>query len=99
MDKYLDNSNNSNSGLDNVGNLSRHTYDYSKEKSYQAELKVFKQKLSNKIHKFNPQKMTDSFDNTINLLWFQHLVSKKHPKDYVAIYNDLNISYENHDFE
>ena len=91
MDKYLDNSNNSSSGLDNVGNLSRQTFDYSKEKSYQEELKNFKLKLSNKIHKFNPQKTTDSFDNTINLLWFQHLVNKKHPKDYVALYNNLNL--------
>ena len=99
MDKYLGNSNNSSSGLDNVGNLSRQTYDYSKEMSYQEELKNFKLKLSNKIHKFNPQKTTDSFDNTINLLWFQHLVNKKHPKDYVALYNNLNLSYENHDFE
>jgi len=99
MDKYLGNSNNSSNGLDNVGNLSRQTYDYSKEKSYQEELKNFKLKLSNKIHKFNPQKTTDSFDNTINLLWFQHLVNKKHPKDYVALYNNLNLSYENHDFE
>ena len=99
MDKYLDNSNNSSSGLDYVGNLSRQTFDYSKEKSYQEELKNFKLKLSNKIHKFNPQKTTDSFDNTINLLWFQHLVNKKHPKDYVAIYNNLNLSYDNHDFE
>ena len=54
MDKYLDNSNNSSSGLDNIGNLSRQTYYYSKEKSYQEELKNFKLKLSNKIHKFNP---------------------------------------------
>ena len=35
MDKYLDKSNNSNSGLDNVGNLSRQAFDYNKEKSYE----------------------------------------------------------------
>tara|TARA_B100000925_G_C21976002_1_gene460172 strand:+ start:1264 stop:1563 length:300 start_codon:yes stop_codon:yes gene_type:complete len=99
MDKYLDKSNNSNSGLDNVGNLSRQAYNYNKEKSYENELHLFKQKIMTKLHKFNPQRINDSFDNTLNLLWFQHLMNKKQPKDYVAIYNDLNITYENHELE
>lgn len=99
MDKYLDKSNNSNNGLDNVGNLSRQTYDYSKEKSYENELNIFKSKIMSKLHKFNPQKINDSFDNIINLLWFQYLTNKKQPRDYVEIYNGLNISYEEENFD
>ena len=67
MDKYLDKSNNSNSGLDNVGNLSRQAYNYNKEKSYESELHLFKQKIMTKLHKFNPQRINDSFDNTLKL--------------------------------
>ena len=52
-----------------------------------------------KLHKFNPQKINDSFDNTINLLWFQYLTNKKQPRDYVEIYNSLNISYEEENFD
>lgn len=92
MDKYLDKNNNSNKGLDNICNRTRNLKDYNKERNYNEVLTGFKQMISHRILKFNPKKINDNFDANINSLWFQYILHRKQPEEYVDIYNKLNIN-------
>ena len=92
MDKYLDKSNNSNNGLDNLCNPARNIKYVNKEMNYNEVLTGFKQMLSHRILKFNPKKISDKFDANINTLWFQYILHRKNPEEYVDIYKKLHIN-------
>jgi hypothetical protein len=94
MDKFLDKSNNTHNGLDNICNITNNNINYEKEKLYLDVLNNFKQKICHKILKFDPTKINNSYDSTINILWFQHILERKHPQEYIDIYKKLNITFD-----
>ena len=96
MDRFLDKKNNSNNGLDNIGNLQINQERIDNNKHYSEVVSNFKHKLLKHINKFDPSKGKSSnyIDNSLNNLWFQYFLQAKDPKEYHSIYKELNIKYE-----
>jgi len=96
MDKYI-NKSGSHQGLDLIANYKKQEIDdeirnikYTHE--YDAILVKFKQIISNKLTRFEPSKIRDTYDNFLLYLWYHYIIGNRSKSNIVELYNLLDIS-------
>ena len=96
MDKYI-NKSGSHQGLDLIANYKKHEIDdetrnikYTHE--YDAILVKFKQIISNKLTRFEPSKIRDTYDDLLLYLWYHFIIGNRSKSNIVQLFNLLDIS-------